>query len=245
MGEFLELFKKKNNLITLLILGILILAVPIGINLIKNQQIFKSRAGADPIVFTGTNVVSKNGQWMVIDSKKPISLELTSPLGPPLSSGPTASPSPAVTTCSNVALSLDPPSGSLKLGQNNEIGVKLVPTGCDITAVEFGLNYVSTILNVVSISPGSNAFGVVEAGDSSEGGRHYIFTRTPGSTLPQEVIIGKIIFKPTASAAASKGVFVNIVGVAGSDGLPYITVSGQGNLPATQKTVTSGAYNIL
>lgn len=243
MGEFLELFKKKNNLITLLILGILILAVPIGINLIKNQQIFKSRAAADPIVFTG-NAVSRNGQWFVVDRAKPISLELTSPLGgPPPSSGPTASP--IATTCGRVALSLDPPSGSLKLNQNNEIGVKLLPNGCDVTAVELGLNYVSITLSVTGISPGSGAFGVVEAGDSSEGGRHYIFTRTPGSTLPQEVIIGKIIFKPTASATASKGVFVNIVGVAGSDGLPYITVSGQGNLPATQKTVTSGAYNIL
>ncbi|MCR4306262.1 MAG: hypothetical protein NUV73_04230 [Candidatus Daviesbacteria bacterium] len=90
MGEFSELFKKKNNLITLLILGILILAVPIGINLIKNQQIFKSRAAGEPIVIKETLGVfqrTKPGgglEWVAKNNAK-ISIELTSPLGPPAS----------------------------------------------------------------------------------------------------------------------------------------------------------------
>lgn len=247
MGNFLNyfkneangLFQNKKNLINLLVLGILILAVPLVVTLIRNQQIFKSRAGVDAIVFSGNNVEQRNGKWIVLDPKQAISLQLTSPLGPP----GTGTQQPG--NCSSAALSLSPATGSIFLGQDNEIDVKLAPNGCDITAVEFGLNYVSTTLNVTSASPGSDAFGVIEAGDSSEGGKHYIFTRAPGSTLSQEVVIGKILFKPTASATAAKGIFVNIVGIAGSDGSPYITVSGQGNLPANKKTVTSGTYDIV
>lgn len=256
MGEFLNSFKNgandllrnKKNLISLLVLGILILALPLGINLIRQQQILRSRAGVDPIVFTGTNVEQRNGKWIVLDPKQPISLQLTSPLDPPGVPTPSQSPtSPPATACGTVALSLSPSAGSISLNQNNEIDVKLIPGGCDITAVEFGLNYVSDSLNVASIAQGSNVFEMAEVGggSSAEGGRHYIFTRTPRSTLSQEVIIGKIFFKPPATAAASTGVFVNIVGIAGSGGLPTITVSGQGNLPGTQKTVTSGTYDIV
>lgn len=86
MGEFLNYFKRKENLINLLILGILILAIPLGVNLIRQQQIIKSRAQVDPIVFTGPNVEKRNGIW--ITTKPQISLQLTSPLGPPSQQSP-------------------------------------------------------------------------------------------------------------------------------------------------------------
>lgn len=100
MGEFLKSFKdeaslllrNKKNLAGLLILGILILAVPVGIDLIRHQQIIKSRAAADPIVFTGPNVVQRDGEWKAV--KPQISLELTSPLGPPGTVSPSSSPTP-------------------------------------------------------------------------------------------------------------------------------------------------------
>lgn len=83
MGEFLEFFKNKKNLATLLLLGILILALPLGINLIQKQQVLKSRATTDPIVIKGsTDVYQVNGQWVAKKDAK-ISLEITSPLGPP------------------------------------------------------------------------------------------------------------------------------------------------------------------
>ncbi len=90
MGEFSELFKHKKNFITLLLLGILILAVPIGINLIKNQQIFKSRATGEPIVIRETLGVFQRTrpggglEWVAKKGAK-ISLELSSPLGSPAS----------------------------------------------------------------------------------------------------------------------------------------------------------------
>jgi len=97
MSDFLDFFKNKKNLINLLLLGILVLALPLGVDLIRKQQIIKSRAIADPIVFVGDNVEQKDGKWIAKDPQ--ISLELTSPLGPPVSQvispSPTVPPSPS------------------------------------------------------------------------------------------------------------------------------------------------------
>lgn len=81
MGEFLNYFKRKDNLISLLFLGILALAIPLGMSILRQQQIIKSRANVDPIVLTGSNAQKKNGIW--ITTKPKVSLQLTSPLGPP------------------------------------------------------------------------------------------------------------------------------------------------------------------
>src|SRR3990172_4405966 len=92
MSDFLDFFRIKKNLINLLLLGILVLALPLGVDLIRQQQIIKSRALAEPIVFAGDNVEQKDGKWI---AKAPqISLEITSPLGPPASPRPSTSPSP-------------------------------------------------------------------------------------------------------------------------------------------------------
>lgn len=86
MGDFKDFFSNKKNLINILLLGILILAIPIGIILIRQQQIVKSRATNPSVVPSGPNVVSRNGQYMakqLPDGSYTISLQLTSPLGPP------------------------------------------------------------------------------------------------------------------------------------------------------------------
>lgn len=81
MGEFTDYFKQKKNLLNLLVLGILVLALPLGIDLIRQQQILKSRAAVDPIVFTGANVQQKtDGTWVALQPQ--IALTLASPLGP-------------------------------------------------------------------------------------------------------------------------------------------------------------------
>lgn len=90
MGEFLDTLKyeaksllfNKKSLINLLILSIIILSLYLFINL-RQSQIIKSRAAADPIVFVaGDNVSQKSdGTWV---AKKPqVPIKLTSPLGPP------------------------------------------------------------------------------------------------------------------------------------------------------------------
>lgn len=89
------LLRNRKNFINIIVLVILILALPLGLNILRRQQIIKSRAAVDPIVFTGSNVrLKSDGTWVA--TKPQIQLQLTSPLGPPPGgSSPTPSPSPS------------------------------------------------------------------------------------------------------------------------------------------------------
>lgn len=88
VGPFL---RNKKNLAGILVLLVLILALPLGLNLLQRQQIIKSRAVGEPIVFVeSSDLFQKDGKWI---TKKPqISLQITSPLGPPPSPSPTPLP---------------------------------------------------------------------------------------------------------------------------------------------------------
>ncbi len=82
-----KLFSKKN-IISYLLLAILIVAIPVGIRLVQQQQILKSRAaGEAPITFkspSGTNVVDcSKGECVTTSST--IDIEVFSPLGAPAS----------------------------------------------------------------------------------------------------------------------------------------------------------------
>lgn len=76
-----EKLLSKKNLISLLLLAILILAIPLGVRLARQQQILKSRAVADPIKFTGSGVDCSKQEC--VTTSPTINIELTSPLGPP------------------------------------------------------------------------------------------------------------------------------------------------------------------
>lgn len=72
------------------------MALPIGINLVRQQQIFRSRAVAEPIqIIEGDCVEERNGKKVLICSEVP--LKLTSPIGGPKGGGlkPSASPQPS------------------------------------------------------------------------------------------------------------------------------------------------------
>lgn len=93
MGEFLDFFKTKKNLTSLLLLGIIILGLPIGIRLLKQQQILKSRAQReDPIVFVPSETLFQqtDGKWVTTRSN--ISFKITSPFGPQGGVSPTPAP---------------------------------------------------------------------------------------------------------------------------------------------------------
>lgn len=75
-----EFVKSKRTLFNLVTLIILVVALPIGINLVRQQQIFRSRASALPIeVIEGDCVEERNGKKVLICSEVP--LKLTSPIG--------------------------------------------------------------------------------------------------------------------------------------------------------------------
>lgn len=85
MGEFLQYFKSKKNLMTLVLIGILLLAIPVGITLLKQQQVIKSRATGDEIRFSGANVKCTGGNC--ITTSPDVQIELTSPVWPTPSGG--------------------------------------------------------------------------------------------------------------------------------------------------------------
>ena len=128
MGDFLENFKSdakgllrdKKNLINILVLGILILALPLGIDLIRRQQLLKSRAAAEPIVFAGANVAQRNingnMEWVILDATKGISLEFTSPLGPP---APPPTAPPPITPPPVTPPPVTPPPGQVPVPPTN------------------------------------------------------------------------------------------------------------------------------
>lgn len=88
MDDILTYFKNKKNLINLLVFLVLVLALPLGIQLIRQQQIFSSRASTDPIKFTGPNVETRAGKQVAL--KPQIALELVSHLGQPAGTTRTA-----------------------------------------------------------------------------------------------------------------------------------------------------------
>lgn len=81
--DFISYFKDKRNLINLLLLAVLVAAMPLGIRLVQQQNIFKSRAtGADVQFLTeaqgGTDcVVQQGGSLQAICS--PVKLRITGP----------------------------------------------------------------------------------------------------------------------------------------------------------------------
>lgn len=46
----------RKDIISFIVLGLLIIAIPIGIKLLQNQQILKSKAATEKIIFSGTGV---------------------------------------------------------------------------------------------------------------------------------------------------------------------------------------------
>lgn len=102
MGNFFNSFKNgvssllrdKKNLISLLILGIIILSLPIGIKLLQEQRIIKSKAVNPAIVvkdLEGNALPEKDG--IPYTPSTSVQLEITSPLGPASPVGEKIAPS--------------------------------------------------------------------------------------------------------------------------------------------------------
>ncbi len=92
MNDQLKELATKKNIIGLLVLAILILAIPLGVDLIERQQILKSQAAEAAINFVGDNVVPASPIPVAIAPT--IGLQLTPPW--PLMHGD-PSPTPTAT----------------------------------------------------------------------------------------------------------------------------------------------------
>jgi plastocyanin len=90
MDQLREHFKKGKNLTNLIVLLVMVLALPIGIGLVRNQQILRSQADEDPVQFLIGGCVEQRGDQLVATCPD-VSVQLVSPLGPPATSTSSAS----------------------------------------------------------------------------------------------------------------------------------------------------------
>lgn len=99
MNELISYFKIRKNLVNLLFLVLLVISLPLGIYLVRQQQILRSRAEEAPIAFL-------EGRCVKIQKDKPVAVcpditfQLVSPLGPPFtnatsSATPSSTPTPS------------------------------------------------------------------------------------------------------------------------------------------------------
>ncbi len=61
MQDQLSQFTTKKNLTSLLVLAVLVLAIPIGVNLVRQQQNLKSKAAGEQVIFASPNVEARTG----------------------------------------------------------------------------------------------------------------------------------------------------------------------------------------
>lgn len=102
MNEQLKDFITKKNILSLLSLGIIILAIPLGINLIQQQQIFKSRATAATLTFVEPNVETRtapNGSPVTVATEPRVGIQIQPPEGWSFTAtpGPSETPTPTPT----------------------------------------------------------------------------------------------------------------------------------------------------
>lgn len=114
--DFINQEKKlltKKNIVTFLILAILMAGIPLGVKLVQEQTLLKSRAVGGGVSFRGTGVTCPpTGEC---ESTEPqVEVVLDSPFGvflPALSPSPTPSPSPSVSPSPSPSLSPSPSPG--------------------------------------------------------------------------------------------------------------------------------------
>ncbi len=106
MDDIRNFFKNRRNVLNTLLLLVIVLAIPLGINLARHNQIFFSRAAGEFIqLIDGSCVAERNGTKVIIC--KDVPLQIISPFvatntpEPSSSEDPSTSPSPASSSSSS------------------------------------------------------------------------------------------------------------------------------------------------
>ena len=84
VSELKDFISNKKNIISLLLFGIVALALPLITNLVQKQQILKSQAANPPIEFKGPNVKDLDGEKVFtlgvgVSGSATVSLTITPP----------------------------------------------------------------------------------------------------------------------------------------------------------------------
>lgn len=104
-----QLFTKKN-IITFLLLGILVLAIPIAVILVQKQQELRSRAAGEVVTFSGDGVACDSSGCKTNSST--VDITFNSPYGAFGTPAPTATPAPPTNTPGPNTPTAIPPTGT-------------------------------------------------------------------------------------------------------------------------------------
>ena len=73
----MQMMLNWKSAVNLLLLAVLLFAIPVAVTLMRQEQIFKSKATVETITFAGSNVQLKNGKIVAVD--KDIQVKVISP----------------------------------------------------------------------------------------------------------------------------------------------------------------------
>lgn len=155
MDNLREVLKERRNLVTILVLAVLVVAIPLTIYLVRQQQILRSKAfGSPPIEFFGTGVTSGNPPTTTSQN---VQLKLTYGLvstpsptptptpTPPITSTPTPTPVPPVSgSPTSYKLSLDPNFAAANILAQGNYSPNVVTDSVDLSRLT-GLNGIATV----------------------------------------------------------------------------------------------------
>lgn len=118
MEDFENKVLTKRNVISFLLVGILVLAIPFATKLVQIREMLFSRAASTEITFTGDNVDCSAGDDKCIAKSDTVEVEFYSPLGDPGSppGNTNTNPTPSPTTSPN-AVDSNLPIGYETYGQ--------------------------------------------------------------------------------------------------------------------------------
>ena len=96
----------KKSIITFLMIGIVLLAIPFSVKYLQQTNILKTRATGDEITFVAGDNINCDGSGKCKTAETTVQVLLKSPLGPPAT--PSATPSVTSTPTPSVAPSPTP-----------------------------------------------------------------------------------------------------------------------------------------
>lgn len=116
MNDQLKELATKKNIASLLVIGILVLAIPLGVRLIRYQQLVGIFAAEPSVNFVPPNVETREGK--LVATSATIGVTLTPPWPPAASANPSvnpsASPSPGTSPSPSASPILEAPAWDLK-----------------------------------------------------------------------------------------------------------------------------------
>lgn len=142
MGDQLKELSTRKNLISLLSLAVLVLAIPLGIGLVKQQQILTGQAAGSAVTFVAPNVETRlgpDGSPVAVALESTVGVQLKPPEGWTIENV-NSTPEPSATpVAANISITSPTNNSSVKKGKKTDITVMMVNVP-NVARVELHVN---------------------------------------------------------------------------------------------------------